>query len=84
VDKAGFDISGAKAAIAGVARTLEAARGGDAHRLSPERLGSRLCRGRHAGVAQLAQVQCAQDDAQEDRIAGRIADPWRLGLRDRR
>ena len=59
--------------------TARAARG--AGRLSPERLGPRLCRGRRAGLAQLAQVECAQDDAQAARACRAAARAGRLGLR---
>ncbi len=60
------------------------ARGGHDGDLFPERLGCRLCRGGRARLAQLAQVQCAQDDAREAGAAGQIARPRRLGLRSGR
>ena len=64
LDLAGFDISGAAPAIDKITRLATAARArrhaGD---LLPERLGRRLCRGRRARLAQLAQVECAQDHA---------------------
>ena len=40
--------------------------------LLPERLGHRLCRGRRAGLAQLAQVERAEDDAQQPELQGKL------------
>ena len=82
VDLAGFDIAGAAGTIGQIAKVLETARAAGMHgRLSPERLGRGLCRGGRAGLAQLAQVQRAEDDARAARAAGQVARPRRLGLR---
>ena len=82
LDLAGFDIAGAapgdredRAGGRGRARRRHA---GD---LLPERLGPRLCRGGRAGLAQLAQVQRAEDHARAARAAGQAAGQGRLGLR---
>ena len=65
LDLAGFDISGAAARDrARSARCVDGrARRRHAGDLLPERLGRRLRRGGRAGLAQLAQVQCAEDHA---------------------
>ena len=64
LDLAGFDISGAAPAIEKIKRGGRGrARRRHAGDLLPERLGPRLCRGRRPGLAQLAQVQRAEDHA---------------------
>ena len=81
VDLAGFDIAGAAGTIGQIAKVLETARAaGVPDRLPAERLGPGLCRGGRPGLAQLAQVERAQDDARAARAAGQAARQGRLGL----
>ena len=81
VDLAGFDIAGAAGVIGRIAQVLDTARAaGMAVVFLQNGWGRGVSGGGRAGVAQLAQVERAQDDARAARTAGQTPRARRLGL----
>ena len=88
VDLAGFDIDGAAGTIGQIAKVLETARAAGMQIVYLQNgWDPGLCRSGRAGLAQLAQVQCAEDDAGAARTGGSSCSraaagimPWSMAL----
>ena len=81
LDLAGFDIDGAARVIEQSIKVLDTARSAGLPIVYFQNgWDAGLCRGGRAGIAQLAQIERAQDDARPARAPGQIARPRRLGL----